>query len=254
MKNKILLILVLLIGISLAQKPNTRTPASTDYVRVLDSNGMAWDQTLDQVFSAGFDPTFDDPILDDPTIDDATVGTIKTTDNIGAVDADSTEVTAIEYGDGYNHVTILTLTNVNLGTPTESSNEAVGDTIYVFPAGSQLIEAIDLYIALTADSVTTDTPEIGLGSVVGTGSQATLGAAGATMEDYWEGTAVDSCGGTAQALGIKGATAGYGTGIALNNSSSVKNLCLNAADGWAAGVVGDLLATGTVAIKWTTLR
>ena len=47
-----LLILVLLIGLSFAQKPTTRTPASTDWVRLLDTNGAGWDQTITQIFNA----------------------------------------------------------------------------------------------------------------------------------------------------------------------------------------------------------
>ncbi|MFC1535738.1 hypothetical protein ACFL4H_00060 [Candidatus Neomarinimicrobiota bacterium] len=179
-------------------------------------------------------------------------GDLITASNVGAVEGNG--VVAVEYGDGFNHVTILTLTATVVGAPAAGTNVAVGDTIYVFPAGAQLIEAMDMNMALTIGGVTTDTPELGLGSVMGAGAQVTLGAAGATMEDYFEGTAVDSCGGTAEALGIKGATAGYGTGIALNNSSDVKNLCINAADGWDAGVTGNLTASGTIAIKWTTLR
>ena len=186
------------------------------------------------------------------TGDLAKIGTIKTQSNIGAVEGNG--VTAVEYGDGYNHVTILTLVATILGVPDPGNNLAIGDTIYVFPAGAQLIEAMDMNMALTVAGETGDTPELGLGSVMGAAAHATLGAAGATMEDYWEGTAVDSCGGTAEALGIKGATAGYGTGIALNNSTDVKYLCINAADGWHASVTGNLTADGTVAIKWTTLR
>ena len=61
--------MALLIGFSFAQKPTQRTPASTDYVKLLDSNTAEWDQTLDQIFSASLDPTFDDITADDVTVD-----------------------------------------------------------------------------------------------------------------------------------------------------------------------------------------
>lgn len=66
-----LLILFLLIGLPFAQKPTTRTPESTDWVRILDSNSMGWDQTLTQIFSASLDPTFNIA-----TIDSLTLGTL----------------------------------------------------------------------------------------------------------------------------------------------------------------------------------
>ena len=61
--------MALLIGFSFAQKPTTRTPASSDFVKLLDSNTEEWDQTLDQIFSASLDPTFDDITADDVTVD-----------------------------------------------------------------------------------------------------------------------------------------------------------------------------------------
>lgn len=47
-----LLTLALLIGLSFAQKPTTRTPEATDYVRILDSASRGWDHTLTQIFNA----------------------------------------------------------------------------------------------------------------------------------------------------------------------------------------------------------
>jgi len=181
-----------------------------------------------------------------------TTPSVLNTQDVGAVEGNG--VVAVEYGDGANHVTVLTLTATVLGTPDPGNNLAFGDTIYVFPAGVQIIDFIDVNVSLQGVTQTDDQPELGLGSVMAAGVQATLGAAGATMEDYWEGTAVADVNGTALNGGPKGATAGIFTGIALNGTAAVKNLCLNVADGWHASITSTLTASGTVAIRWTTLR
>ena len=183
--------------------------------------------------------------------------TIRTSGNAGTVAtsfANSGTITGLEYGDGYNHITVLAITNVELGTPDPGNALAFGDTIYTFPEGIQVVEWFQQNLALTTVGFTTDTPELGIGSIVGTGAQATLGAAGATMEDYSVGAAVDSCGGTSEAIGPIGATAGIFTGIALNDTSKVKSICLNVADTWNASVTDSLVVSGTVSFKWTTLE
>jgi len=69
MKNKILIIMALMIGFTFSQKVTTRTPASSDFVKLLDSNTEEWDQTLTQIFGAGLDATFGDVTVDDVTFD-----------------------------------------------------------------------------------------------------------------------------------------------------------------------------------------
>ena len=264
MKNKILIIMALMIGFSFAQKVTSRTPASTDYIRVLDSDSHGWDQTVDQIFGSGqnltvgtitganaetiVNSTNGSWSLDGSIINSANVGTVA------SVFANSGTASVVEYGDGYNHVTVVTLTGVELGTPDPGNALAFGDTIYTFPEGIQVVEWFVQNVALTTAGVTTDTPELGIGSIKGAGAAATLGAAGATMEDYSVGAAVDSCGGTSEAIGPIGATAGIFTGIALNDTSKVKSVCLNVADTWDASVTDSLIVSGTVSFKWTTLE
>ena len=108
-------------------------------------------------------------------------------------------------------------------------------------------------IGLTVGTVTTDTPDVGIGSVIGAGAIAVLN--GTTMEDYitaqtWN-VALD--GTHFAAVGPIGAAAGIHTGISLNTAADVKEIHLNAADGWNAGVTGNLTADGTVVLIWTTI-
>jgi len=176
--------------------------------------------------------------------------------NVGTAAAVGT-VAVEEYGDGYNHVTVLTLTDYVIG-PLAGAAAALTlvppQALYVLPAGGALVEACYISIALTAAG-TAVTPEIGLGSVIGDGSaNATIGGAGATMEDYHEGFAVaDTDTHAVVANGPVGATAGYGTDIALNAATDSKNIFLNCAGTWNANNTGNLTGTGTVVIKWTTM-
>lgn len=164
-----------------------------------------------------------------------------------------TGVTAVEYGDGRNHTTVLTLTNVALGTITGGADQALGGLIYTFPAGAHVHEATYMSVGVTtAGGTKSDTPDVGIGSVVGSGAVATLNLVGATSEDYITGQTAADAAGTAK-VKMTAATAGYGQGISLNESGDVKAVYFNAADGWAAGAAGDLKASGTVVLKWTKM-
>lgn len=173
--------------------------------------------------------------------------------NVANVGTAGTGVTAKEYGDGYDHVTVLTLADVAVGTITGSTNEAFGALIYTFPAGVHVHEVTYMTVGLTtAGTTTTDTPDVGIGSVIGTGAVSVLSGT-ATFEDYVTGQTAGDCAGTATTAGPLGATAGVLTGISLNKAADVKAVHINCADGWAAGATGALTADGTVVIKWSAL-
>lgn len=180
---------------------------------------------------------------------------LKTGKNVGVVTSGSIEV--LEYGDGIHHMTKLVLTDF-IVAPLAGAAAAKALVpvlpIYTFPSGYQIITACRAKIGLTAVG-TAVTPEIGLGSVIGNGSaNATIGAAGATQEDYLEGFAVATTVSHAQVdSGIKTATAGVLTGIALNDPNDAKNVYLNCAGTWNADNTGFLIANGEVLIVWTCL-
>jgi len=160
-----------------------------------------------------------------------------------------TGVSIAEEVAGATRKTVLTFTDLAVGSAVAAANLAFGKKVFEFPAGVQVIKATYMSVALTGTAtIIGDTPEIGLGSVLGAGAQATIGAAGATMEDYWEGGASSAISGATPLVGTKVATAGALTGIALNAVGSVKDLFLNVADGWAGA--GDVTATGTITILW----
>ena len=171
--------------------------------------------------------------------------------------ANVTTVSVTENGDGVHHVTKLRLADYIVGTLAGAGAALTlvpPQALYVLPAGVQVLSVSYADIALTATG-TAVTPEIGLGSIIGDDSaNATIGAAGATMEDILEGFDVaDTTTHAAVVSGPVGATAGILTGIALNKAADVKNIYLNCAGTWNADNTGDLTASGEVVIVWDTV-
>lgn len=181
---------------------------------------------------------------------------LKTKANLGAK-AEVVPVTVKEYGDGRHHVTELTLVDYIIGAiPAAAAALTLEplEALYTLPAGAQVLSVSYASIALTAPG-TAVSPEIGLGSVIGDGSaNATLGAAGATMEDILEGFVVaDTDTHAAVVNGPVGATAGILTGIALNKAADAKTIYLNCAGTWNVDNEGNLTVSGKVTIVWDTV-
>ena len=173
----------------------------------------------------------------------ATTGTITqagtiTTLNVGTVPG---TVTAVEYGDGYNHVTVLTVTAAVLVPDIPADDEEVGALIYTFPAGVHRVNMTHLEI--TAASVAADSAnaDLGCGSTLAAGDGATLQAS--TDEDFIDGLVVADM--TSPSVNVT--EAGDGTIFASGDS---KAFHINVASGWS-GTNADPSITGTVTIAWT---
>lgn len=164
-------------------------------------------------------------------------------------------VVITEFGDGKDITTVLTLTDFIVGTiPAANAALGVGNIVAAFPAGQhfELVYSFSaLNLKLPSTGVACDT---GLGSVIASGAVATLDGT-ATFEDRKTGVAITTAaaGGTAVS-GLACATAGIGTGIALNAAASVKNVFLNAAGTFATGNAGSLTASGVIVLKWTKMQ
>jgi len=166
--------------------------------------------------------------------------------NVGTV-ATATGLSVVEQGDAINHKTVLTLTDFAVGSAVAAADLAFGALLYTLPAGAQLIEATYFSLAITGTTtIVGDTPEIGIGSVIGSGAVAVLST---TFEDYVLGSPASAAiSGATPLVKMTGITAGAVTGIALNVAASAKTIYLNCADGWAGA--GDVTATGTVHLVW----
>ena len=100
-----------------------------------------------------------------------------TTLNVGTA---GTNVTAVEYGNGQSHITELTLASVAY-TIGDTATLAIGAIIYTLPAGVCVVNsaAMSMGLTLTTGTPTTDTPDGGIGTLIGSGANATLSAVGA---------------------------------------------------------------------------
>lgn len=167
--------------------------------------------------------------------------------SVGTV-ATATGLSVTEEGDAILHKTILTLTDFAVGSAVGAADLAFGALLYTLPAGAQLMDITYMSVALTGTvTIVADTPDFGIGSVVGSGAVALLGGT-ATFEDYITGQTSGAISGANTTTVMLGATAGIHTGIALNVAASAKTLYLNCADGWAGA--GDVTATGVIHIVW----
>lgn len=159
---------------------------------------------------------------------------------------------AEEHGDGFNHITKLTLTAFAVGTGADNANKAIGALCYTFPAGTIMVENASIKGIFDQPSHGTITAgECGLGTVVGSGANATLGAVGSTSENIIQGdTGVLSTyvlGTTvAQVSGV-----GVATGPTTILAAGVHTVYLNLAAAWPDIASAEAVTfTGVVTIKW----
>lgn len=163
-------------------------------------------------------------------------------------------VSIVEYGDGRDITTVLTLTNFVVGALAGAGAAlAMGNIVYAYPAGQhmELVYSLSsLVLTAAGTAVATDT---GLGSVIASGAVSVLSGTG-TFEDRLTGQTINTAaGGGAAVSALTATTAGIGTGIALNVAGSVKNVFLNSAGTWNVDNTGNLTATGTIVLKWTIM-
>jgi len=155
-----------------------------------------------------------------------------------------TGVTAVHYDDGVNVTAVLTLTDVAL-TVGNSANLGVGALVYTLPAGACLIRDAFMSVAIAGVSTTTDTPDVGIGTVIASGVVITLDGT-ATFENIITGQAAADTNGTATVKSA-GPTAGNPLEITTGGAHTV--YC-NAADGWGANADAVGTLNGTVVISY----
>ncbi len=162
-----------------------------------------------------------------------------------------TGVTAVHEGDGAHMRSTFTLTAFALGNSADNAALAVGAAFATLPAGVHAIHVARLSIGVTiADANKAQTPEIGIGTLIGSGANATLGAVDAAAENIIEGAAVADCNGTAKVIN-QVPTANKSLIINVGDAHA---LYLNVAATWAdMAAVSALTATGTIVIDWVKL-
>jgi hypothetical protein len=180
---------------------------------------------------------------------DATTGQIdvnryiRSTLNTGTA---ATSVTAVEYGDGFSHNTVLTVTTADVPDIAGGADLAVGILLYTLPAGKVAIDSAYMSMAIQQvdGNITADTPDVALGTVIGSGAVATLDGT-ATFENIMTGQTAGDCDGTATVALVQ---------TPLNVlTAGAHTVYLNIADGWAASGDANATASGTVILQWRRL-
>lgn len=169
--------------------------------------------------------------------------------NSSGVGTAGTGVSAVEYGDGQTHQTVLSLATV-LPAIAGGADLGVGVLIYTLPAGAQVIESAYMSVSITQTEghIDADTPDVGLGTVIASGAVAVLGGT-ATFEDIITGQTAADCAGTAT---VKTSIPTAGVSL-IREAGDAKTIYLNVADGWAASGDAAALLGGTVVINWRTM-
>lgn len=154
--------------------------------------------------------------------------------------------TAVEYSTGSQNRTVLTR-DTSLVQAIAAANLCFGDQAYNFPLGNIKVTGGVMTFTISA-AVETATPEVGLGSVLGAGVQATIGAAGATMEDFLDGTATSAI----TSAGTDEAYAWYAEAPGPDGTATAADLFFNCAGAW--GQTEDLTFSDiTIDITWEYL-
>ena len=164
---------------------------------------------------------------------------LRTGANVGTV---ATGVTAVEFGDGVNHRTVLTV-DTTLPAIAGGANLAVGKLLYTFPAGAIVQEAAYMSLAITQSegNINADTPDGGLGTTIASGVVNVLGGT-AAFENILTGQTFNDCNGTAEVKTVK-------TSLVIEAGDN-HTVYFNVADGWAASGDAAAALAGTVVLHW----
>lgn len=170
-------------------------------------------------------------------------GAMRTVENVGTA---GTNVTAVEYGDGYHHVTVLTLTATELTPTIPADAEGAGAIIYTFPAGAYVSKACHMDITAGVMDSATNAVDLGVGSLISSGDIVTLTTA--AMEDYVTGQTVAAAG---TFVKEKATVMTAGANLLFEAAGS-HVVHINVAATWN-NTVATASVTGTVTIEWTFL-
>lgn len=163
--------------------------------------------------------------------------------NVGTA---GTGVTAVEYGDGYHHTTVLTIAATDAVTVADAAALADGHLVYTFPAGAVIVTAGYLSAGISvAEDVTNAIAEAALGTVIASGANATVGAVGATSEDISDPADSITCDGVAEVVTMLATDVAIATGDAHTVYFNIASTWGNTA---GTDLTGDL--SGTAVIVW----
>lgn len=170
---------------------------------------------------------------------DPSFNTVQTTGNIGTA---ATGSTAVEYGDGYNHMTVLTV-NTTLPAITGGVDQGLGKLIYTFPAGIIVVHSCYSNLAITQSegNINADQPYVGFGTTIASGAVSVLSGTPAFNNVIADDQAADSNGTGTTQIDVTQLT------IVSGDDHTVY---FNAAASWSAGGDSAATLTGTFTMEW----
>ncbi len=179
----------------------------------------------------------------DGTIDVVLVNPSLT--NAGVVNTGST---AVESGEAIHHKTTLTV-NSTLPAIAGGADLSVGKLLYTFPAGSIVVNAayMSMGITQTDGNINADTPDVGIGTTIGSGANALLSDVGAGSENILTGQTANNCTGTAEVKTVADQ-------VLVIEAGDDHTVYFNVADGWAASGDAAAIIAGTVVLDWTFIK
>lgn len=186
-------------------------------------------------------------------------GIVSSSTSLNGTVTTTATTSAQEYGSGPHHTTVLTMTNFSLGNLADNAALGIGAKFYTLPAGEFQITRATIYGGLTAAvSVTAQTPEVAIGTVVASG---VISATTTTMENVIDGgsggslgdasnTAPDLVGGIFRKSNLTTVAPIIKASAGLSH-----DLFLNAAATWAdITTVAPVLFTGIITLNWVKLN
>ena len=185
----------------------------------------------------------DNGLMYNETSAQASSGTAAT--NAGTA---GTGVTASEVSsDGVNFVTTLTVSVTDALTLGDNVALSDGYLVYTFPAGVINVTSAYMTMGVTAASteIQSDTPDVGIGTTVGSGANATLDAVDAAAENILTGQTAADTNGTATVKTVSNQ-------VLTIESGDDHTVYFNVADTWADDTGADLTAdiAGTITLTW----
>ncbi len=165
--------------------------------------------------------------------------------NAGTVNTGST---AVESGEAIHHKTTLTVAST-LPAIAGGADLSVGKLLYTFPAGAIVVHAAYMSMAITQTEahINADTPDIGIGTTIGSGANALLSDVGAGAENILTGQTANNCTGTAEVKTVADQ-------VLVIEAGDPHTVYFNVADGWAASGDAAAIIAGTVVIDWAFIK
>ncbi len=179
---------------------------------------------------------------------DGTIDVVLANPALTNAGAANTGSTVVEAGEAAHHKTTLTI-GTTLPAIAGGADLSVGKLLYTFPAGAIIVHAAYMSMAITQSeaNIGADTPDIGLGTTIGSGANALLSDVGSGAENILTGQTANNCTGTTEVKTVADQ-------VLVIEAGDNHTVYFNVANGWAASGDAAAAIAGTVVLDWTFVK